>query len=119
MPVLKLAPSVAGAEAEGEAASVPGNRLSRDKLREEIDVMLAQCIIAPNMEPDQAMIMMSGLLARGVQMRIDVSRIEHAQRELKSLRTTEIDPLLELIRDQWKISSRLITVRQMDVDLSR
>lgn len=119
MPVLKLAPSVAGAEAEGEKAAMSGKRLERDVLREEIDVMLAQCILAPDMEPDQAMIMMSGLLARLVQMHIDIQRVEHIQRDLKSVRTQEVDYAMDLVREQWKIASRLIAVRQMDLDLTK
>lgn len=119
MPVLTLAPSVEGAEEQGVKAAVGGNRLSRDALRAEIDIILAKCVLAPDMEPDQAMIMMSGLLARLVQMHIDIQRVEHVQRDLKSVRTQEVDYAMDLVRDQYKISSRLIAVRQMDLDLSR
>jgi hypothetical protein len=119
MPVLTLAPSLEGAIAKGTETAMGDYTLSRDALRAEIDLMVGQCIEAPNMEPDEAMILMSGLLARLVQMHIDIQRVEHVQRELKSVRTQEVDKLMELVRDQYKISSRLIAVRQMDLDLSR
>ena len=119
MPVLTLAPSIEGAIAKGTEAAVGNYHLDRDALRDEIDDIIQKCIEAPNMEPDEAMIMMSSLLARLVQMHIDIQRVEHIQRELRSVRTQEVDKLMELVRDQYRISSRLIAVRQMDVELSR
>lgn len=119
MPVLTLNDTPEGAEERGKARASGSPRLNRDALREELDVILAKCVLAPQMEPDQAMILMSGLLARLVQLHIEIARVEHVQRDLKSVRTQEVDYAMDLVRDQYRIASRLISVRALDVELLR
>lgn len=120
MAVLRLAETIEGAEEVGRRmASTSKTRLVKEDIQDQIDKILkvAQGISA--LQPDEAMLICSSNLAYLTEIYIQILRVEHIQRDLKQVRTQEVVMTMELLRDSYKIASRLITVRGMDVELSR
>jgi hypothetical protein len=119
MPVLNLTETIETAESKGEKAATKPGRLNRDDIREELDVILAACELFNRMEPDQVMMSCAGYIARLTTLYVQIGRVEHIRTELKSVRTQEVSYTMEMVRDQYKIASRLIAVRAMDQELMR
>lgn len=82
----------------------------------ELDEIYSEIAGFPGMEPDQVLLSCSGWLARLVGIRADLQR--SGSHRANALRTKEIDPLMEGLDMQFKIHSRLISVRELDFKVS-
>ena len=87
---------------------------SIDSVRAEIDDAFADIVVMYQREPDEVMRMCSGHSARLSALRVLVMRIEDYRREWKTVRTRELEPTLDELRNQYEIASRLHTVREFD-----
>lgn len=83
----------------------------------ELDQYYAAALDYEEMEPDQVMAHLSGVLGRLTGMRADLQR--RGTSKATQIRTKEVDPLIEMCDRQFKIHSRLQAVRQMDFDITR
>lgn len=84
----------------------------------EVDDVLADMKEFYRAEPDQVMAAVSGHMARLVEMSILIGRIQITNRQWKPV-GDEIDKMIAALREQFQVASRLITVRQLDQDLTR
>lgn len=82
----------------------------------ELDDIYAALPDFPNMEPDQVLLFISGWLARLTGIRAVLQR--SGSTRANSLRTKEIDPLIDALDQQFKIHSRLIAMRELDFKVS-
>lgn len=82
----------------------------------ELDDIYANLPGFPGMEPDQVLLMCSGWLARLTGIRADLQRAGTAK--ANALRTKEIDPLIDALDQQFKIHSRLISMRELDFKIT-
>lgn len=87
---------------------------SIDSVREEVDDAFADMKTFVNREPDEIMRMAGGHSARLSELRVRIMRLEDIRREWKAVRTREIEPTLEELKNQYNIASRLFAVRQLD-----
>lgn len=86
-------------------------------VRTEIDEFFADMRRFNEMEPDEVLQKLSSFVARAGELRSRLVR--SGSNRMQALRTQEIEPFLELCDTQFKIHSRLIAVRQQDLDLVR
>lgn len=119
MTVLTLVDTPETAEARGMRTVEMSERLNKAELQAELDRVLKFATGAHLLEPDNAMMLASSLIARMTELHIHIIRVEHIQRELKSVRTQEVDYVMDMLRDVWKTASRMITVRGLDQQLTR
>lgn len=94
---------------EGDRARIRGYMLELD----DIYALLPQF---PTYEPDQVLLLISGWLARMTGIRADLQR--SGTTRANTLRTKEVDPLIEALDQQFKIHSRLIAMRELDFKVS-
>ncbi len=87
---------------------------SIDSVRQEIDDAFADMKEFHNEEPDRVMRISAGHSARLSELRVRIMRVEDFRREWKSVRTREIEPCIEELRNQYAIASRLHSVRELD-----
>lgn len=87
---------------------------SIDDIRQEVDDAHADMRGFYNQEPDEVMRLVSGHLARLVEISKEIRRIEGTVRQLKTVRTNEIDPAMQALFQQFQIHSRLESVRETD-----
>jgi hypothetical protein len=87
-------------------------------VRTEIDDVLADMKAFHRAEPDMVMAAVSAHGARLVEIIVQCQRVEVLRREWKPVRE-EADKVLAELKSQFSIASRLIAVRQMDVDMLR
>lgn len=87
-------------------------------VRAEIDDVLADMKNFHRAEPDMVMSAVSAHGARLVEIIVQCQRIEVMRREWKPMRE-EADKVLNELKSQFQIASRLIAVRQMDFDMVR
>lgn len=87
---------------------------SIDSVRTEVDDAFADMKTFHNLNPDECMRLAGGHSARLSELRVRIFRIEDRLREWKSVRTNEIEPALEELERQWRNSSRLQSVRELD-----
>jgi hypothetical protein len=92
------------------------DRIAVAAYRDELDDYYGQILQFVGMEPDQVLLIVSGVSARLIAIRAQLVR-SNSQRANK-LRTGEIDPLLDHLKQQAQLHSRLITMRQLDWQLS-
>lgn len=85
-------------------------------LRQELDEYYEMIKIFHTSEPDQVLLQVSGISARLTEMRAILMR-SGGQRANK-FRTSEVDPLLDQLKLQAQLHSRLIAVRDLDFRLS-
>jgi hypothetical protein len=119
MTVLTLVDTPESAEVRGMRAVDMSERLNKHEIQAELNDVLKFATGAHLLEPDQAMMLASSQIARMTELHILIIRVEHVQRELKSVRTQEVDYIMEMLRDVWKTASRMITVRGLDQALTR
>ncbi len=93
---------------------VPAIGGSIDSVREEIDDSFADMKTFHNREPDEIMRICRGHSARLSELKVKILRIEDYRREWKNVRTREIEPTLDELKDQWQNASRLQSVRELD-----
>lgn len=91
-------------------------RKAIETLRNELDEYYDIAKRFHLLEPDQVLLQVSGISARLVEIRATLHR-SGSQRATK-FRTAEIDPLLDNLRLQAQLHSRLIAVRDLDFRLS-
>lgn len=94
----------------------PG-RSVHDPLRDELSGYYERLKKFRDTEPDSVLIEISGISARLTEMRAVLQRQGNAN--ANSLRTKEVDPLIEALDFQFKIHSRLLSVRQLDWEMTR
>ena len=92
---------------------------SVSKIREEVDVILEHIQEFLNLEPDEIMRFCSGYSARMTELRVKIQRVEDFAPALRTLRTREIDALIDELKNQYNIASRLESVRQLDWEMMR
>lgn len=90
-----------------------------DKTRDEIDSYYSMIEQFPKKEPGMILQDLAVISGRVSEIRTKITRIESSNRKLQQLRTKEIDPLLEEVDRQYKIWSRIISVRQQEFDMAR
>jgi len=87
-------------------------------VHQEVDDVLADMKEFYRAEPDQVMAAVSAHMARLVEMSIRIGRIQITNRQWKPV-GDEVDKMISALREQFQVASRLITVRQLDQDLTR
>ena len=87
---------------------------SIDDIRQEVDDAHGDMRNFYQQEPDEVMRLVSGHLARLAEISKEIRRIEGTVRQLKSIRTNEIDPAMQSLFQQFQIHSRLESVRETD-----
>ena len=87
---------------------------SIDSIRAEIDDAFADMKTFLQREPDEIMRIASGHSARLSELRVKCMRIEDWYRPARDLRTRELEPCLEELREQRAHGSRLHSVRELD-----
>lgn len=102
------------------ASGIPGLTLDeRSQLQaylHELDQYYAMIKNFEHEEPDVVLLACSGISARLTEIRAKLQRSGSAR--ATQLRTREIDPLIEEIREQFKIHSRILSAREFDFKLS-
>jgi hypothetical protein len=68
------------------------------------------------MAPDEIFVRLAGMSARLSEIRFQVVRSD--QRVLQAFRTREIDPFLEEVDRQFKIFSRIQTVKEWELKMA-
>jgi len=91
---------------------------SREKVEEEIDLMLRTIRTFWEMEPDQVMRMSSAMSARCTELSVHLHRLE-GRREWRQIRTMQVDRLLTELDRQFRLSSRLVEIRRQDIETAR
>lgn len=84
--------------------------------RREIDEYIEQIQSFHMAEPDQVLLAVSAVTARLVAIRVELQR-SGSQRANK-LRTSEVDPILDHLDQQFRIHSRLLAMRDLDFRMS-
>lgn len=95
-----------------------GVLVSREKVEEEIDLMLRTVRGFWEMEPDQVAKAIQALSARCTELCVHLHRLE-GRREWRQVRTQQVERLLAELDRQWKLASRLIAVRQQDWEMTK
>jgi hypothetical protein len=94
---------------------IPGlGQRSIDEVRMEIDDAFEHMKVFKDEEPDQIMRLAAGYSARLSYVRVLCMRIEDWYRPAKDLRTRELEPCIEELRNQYQVASRLHSVRELD-----
>lgn len=88
--------------------------LSVNAARDEVNDALRDMEMFHQMEPDEITRRVIGHSARLTTIRVLVMRIEDYQRQWKDLRLRELEPVLEQLRDQFSMASRLHSYREFD-----
>ena len=95
-----------------------GVLVSRQAVEDEIDLMLRTVRGFWELEPDAVAKLIQAMSARCTELCVHLHRLE-GRREWRQVRTQQVERLLAELDRQWKLASRLIAVRQQDIDLSR
>jgi hypothetical protein len=85
-------------------------------LRQELDEYYEMIKLFHASEPDQVLLQVSGISARLTEMRAILMR--NGGQRANKFRTSEVDPLLDQLKLQAQLHSRLIAVRDLDFRLS-
>lgn len=119
MPVFELEASLSRhpAARSAEAAPTPDPTVTAVRsptftVQQELDGYYKRMQQYPSMEPDEVMLDLSGIAARLTEIRSQLVR-DGGQRT-NALRTREVDPLLEQIDLQFKLHSRIQSIREFD-----
>lgn len=89
-----------------------------ESVRGEVDDVLADMKEFYRAEPDQVMAAVSAHMARLIEISIRIGRIQVTNRHWKPV-GDEVDKVISGLREQFQVASRLITVRQLDQDITR
>lgn len=102
---------VAGLDTSQVSVDVGG---SIDSVRGEIDDAFKDMATFLNRQPDEIMRMCGGHSARMAELRVRIQRVEDFQRQWRSVRTREIEPLQAELGNQYQIASRLQSCLELD-----
>lgn len=91
---------------------------SKQKVEDEIDLMLRTVRSFWECEPDQVAKLIQAMSARCTEMCVHLHRLE-GRREWRQVRTQQVERLLTELDRQWKIASRLVEVRKIDLELMK
>jgi hypothetical protein len=108
-----------GREAK-EAAAERGDSNERMVLagfERELDEAMAELKKFSGMDPGEVLLSLSSWHARAFEMRTRIQR--SSSRRADAFRTRQLDPFMDACEFQFKIHSRLHSVRQFDWDLSK
>lgn len=83
-------------------------------IRQEVDDAYEDMKQFHNMEPDEITRRVSGHSARLSEVRVRIQRVEDFLREWRNIRTREIEPCLEELREQHSMASRRHAYRVFD-----
>lgn len=83
-------------------------------VRKEVDDAFEDIKMFHNVEPDQVLRYCSGHSARMSELRVLIQRIEVIHKQWKPVRVNEVEVCLAELQEQFKIASRLISVRELD-----
>lgn len=87
------------------------------RLQAELDGYYAELRNLNQLDPTSVMQKLSSISARAGELRAQLVRSE--SRRANALRTREVEPLLEQIKLQFQIHSRIVAVAQQELDLIR
>lgn len=85
-------------------------------LKVELDGYYAVILGYESQEPDQVLLSISGILSRLTGMRAQLWRANTGRAQ--NFRTREVDPLIEGLDMQFKVHSRLISMRELDFKMT-
>jgi cytosine/adenosine deaminase-related metal-dependent hydrolase len=91
-----------------------GALVSREKVEDEIDMMLRAIRGFWDMEPDQVMRMLAAMSARCTEMAVHLHRLE-GKREWRQVRTQQVERLIAECDRQFKLASRTVEIRRQDM----
>lgn len=97
-------------------APVADEHRLRQEYIDEINVYVASMVHWHDMEPDEVLLACSAYSARLSEMRVHLQRRNSAL--CKQLLNREVDPLLSQIEFQFRIHSRLLSARELDLKMS-
>ena len=92
-------------------------RVDKEAFRKEFDEYFEIMTTFPGMDPSEILMTISAFSARASQIRMHIVRDE--DKLLGLFRTREIDPFLQECDRQFKIWSRLVSIKQIEWDASR
>jgi hypothetical protein len=120
MPTLKVTPSRTAAPGPvPEYLSTELDALgSREIVRAEIDAVLSDVRSFAEREPDEVMRLTSGYSARMTELRVRIQRVEDVHRIWRGVRTREVEPVIDELKQQYLIASRLLSCRELDFKLA-
>lgn len=98
------------------ADSRTAERAGLDELRSEIRGYLRMMQAFPTQDPDQVLLQISGFHARAAEIRSYL--VSNESRLAQALRTKEVEPFLDHCDFQFRIHSRLQSIREMDFKIS-
>ena len=99
-----------------DAVVVPAAGGSIDTIRGEIDDAFKDMRTFKDLDPDEVMRIVAGWSARFSELRVRAMRIEDVAqyRRFKTLRTRDLEPIMDELKQQFMIASRLQSVRELD-----
>jgi hypothetical protein len=109
-------PSFSNGRANGPRLVSNDERQRIECLKRELDEYYQQILGFHMAEPDQVLLAVSGIAARLVGIRAEIMR--GGSQRANKFRTSELDPLLDHLEQQFRIHSRLLTVRDLDFRMS-
>lgn len=89
--------------------------LFRDNVRAEIDKIALGLQDLPARDLAEVLLYLASSSARLGEVRLQLVRSD--QRWAQGLRTKELDPMMELLKFQFQVYSRITAVRQQELDL--
>lgn len=125
MPTLKMESTGAGQDDKFVQARKKQEQIEVDGLgtvatvRSEVDDVIKHMQEFCNEEPDDVMRLCSGYSARMSEVRIRIQRIEEHIPVWRRVRLQEVEPILDELKQQFNIASRIVSVRQLDWEMQR
>lgn len=88
-----------------------------NEIQDELDDYFREMKEFSGAEPDQVFLKLAAWSARASEIRSALVRQEN--RRAQAFRTREIDPFLDELDRQFRIHSRVVTIRQQDWEMTR
>lgn len=92
---------------------------TKEEVLAELDAIVRAIRTFWELEPDAILRVAAGYTARLTEMRINLHRVEGAQREWRQVRTQQVLPILDELDRQHKSASRELEARKQDLDQMR
>lgn len=103
----------------GGADQLIANLAPDASFEEEMDTMVAALQELDPSAPDLIMSTCMALMARCTEIYLQLVRVEGIHRKARVFRTTQLQPIMDLLDFYFKGASRLIEVRRQEVELSK
>lgn len=117
MPLIDHDDPRTGLPTTDDAARITTLRAELDRYVAELRDFSGYLKHGAGLEPDEVLLRLSSFHARASEIRQHITRNE--TRRANGFRTKELDPFLEACEFQFKVWSRLLSVRQLDWDMAR